>query len=119
MLVPPHRRKRKQSGKPEDREIAEHGVSRRWGLSWAQIFPLACGALAILLVIVARVRLLGMPLERDEGEYAYIGDLMLQGVAPYGVAANMKLPGTNAAYALIMAVFGRSILGIHAGFLLV
>ena len=76
-------------------------------------------SIAILLVAIARVRLLGVPLERDEGEYAYIGDLMLHGVAPYGVAANMKLPGTNAAYALIMALFGRSIIGIHLGFLLV
>jgi hypothetical protein len=81
--------------------------------------PLAFLLLAILLVAIARVRLLGIPLERDEGEYAYLGALMLQGVAPYGVAANMKLPGTNAAYALIMAVFGRNISGIHFGFLLV
>jgi hypothetical protein len=75
--------------------------------------------LTILVVVVARLRLLEIPLERDEGEYAYIGDLMLQGVAPYGVAANMKLPGTNAAYALIMALLGRNIFGIHCGFLLV
>lgn len=81
--------------------------------------PLAFLVLAILLVLVSRVRLLGVPLERDEGEYAYLGALMLQGVAPYGVAANMKLPGTNAAYALIMAIFGHNIYGIHFGFLLV
>jgi hypothetical protein len=75
--------------------------------------------LAILLVIAARIRLLGIPLERDEGEYAYIGQLMLQGVAPYAEAANMKLPGTNAAYALIMAIFGQSISAIRIGLLLV
>lgn len=83
---------------------------------WA---PLGLMLLCILLVVVARVRLLATPLERDEGEYAYIGQLMLKGIAPYGEAANMKLPGTHAAYALIMALFGQSPSGIHFGFLLV
>jgi hypothetical protein len=89
------------------------------GMSWPALVPVVSMLLAILLIMVARVRLLGIPFERDEGEYAYIGQLMLQGVAPYGVAANMKLPGTNAAYALIMALFGQSVTGVHFGFLLV
>lgn len=60
-----------------------------------------------------------MPLERDEGEYAYAGQLMLQGVAPYRLAYSMKLPGTDAAYALTMALFGQTASGIHLGLLLV
>ena len=34
-----------------------------------------------------------MPLERDEGEYAYIGQLILRGEIPYVAAHSMKLPG--------------------------
>ena len=60
-----------------------------------------------------------MPLERDEGEFAYMGQLMLQGVPPYLLAYNMKLPGIYAAYALIMALFGQTIVGIHLGLLLI
>jgi hypothetical protein len=71
------------------------------------------------LVIVIRIRLLGIPLERDEGEYAYAGQLMLQGIPPYKLAYNMKFPGTYAAYALIMALFGQTIVGIHLGLLLI
>jgi hypothetical protein len=71
------------------------------------------------LVIAIRIRLLGVPLERDEGEYAYAGQLILQGVPPYSLAYNMKFPGTYAAYAAIMAVFGQTIIGIHLGLLLV
>jgi hypothetical protein len=56
-----------------------------------------------------------MPLERDEGEYAYAGQLILQGVPPYKEAYNMKLPGTYAAYALIMLPFGQSPAAIHIG----
>jgi len=58
-----------------------------------------------------------MPLERDEGEYAYAGQLILQGVPPYQLAYNMKLPGTYVAYAVIMAVFGQTPAGIHVGVL--
>ncbi len=75
--------------------------------------------LVLLLVAVVRVRLLDTPLERDEGEYAYAGQLLLQGVPPYTLAYNMKLPGTYFAYALSMAVFGQSPAGIHFGLLLI
>src|SRR5438105_14308698 len=71
--------------------------------------------LALLFVVVVRVRLREMPLERDEGEYAYAGQLMLQGIPPYKEAYNMKLPGTYAAYALIMALFGQTPSAIHLG----
>ena len=71
------------------------------------------------LVIAIRIRLLGIPLERDEGEYAYAGRLILQGVPPYALAYNMKFPGTYAAYAAIMSIFGQTITGIHLGLLLV
>jgi len=76
-------------------------------------------ALIILFVIVVRVRLSDVPLERDEGEYAYMGQLMLQGVPPYSEAYNMKLPGTPLMYALIMSVFGQTTQGIHLGFMVV
>jgi len=69
------------------------------------------------LTIAIRIRLLGIPLERDEGEYAYAGQLMLQGIAPYKLAYNMKFPGTYAAYAVIMSIFGQTITGIHLGLL--
>lgn len=75
--------------------------------------------LTILLVFAIRVRLRQMPLERDEGEYAYAGQLILHGVPPYKEAYNMKLPGTYAAYALIIAVFGQSASGIHIGVALI
>jgi Dolichyl-phosphate-mannose-protein mannosyltransferase len=79
---------------------------------------------ALLLAIIAlfaiiRFRLRDMPLERDEGEYAYAGQLILQAVPPYKLAYNMKLPGTYAAYALIMAILGQTPAGIHLGLLLI
>ena len=76
-------------------------------------------AFIILFVVIVRVRLLDFPLERDEGEYAYMGQLLLQGVPPYSEAYNMKFPGTYLMYALIMAIFGQTAEGIHIGFMIV
>jgi len=71
------------------------------------------------LVLAIRIRLLGIPLERDEGEYAYAGQLILQGIPPYKLAYNMKFPGTYAAYAVLMSIFGETIVGVHIGLLLI
>src|SRR6202051_3640809 len=68
---------------------------------------------------IVRSRLRNTPLERDEGEYAYAEQLMLQGDPPYHSAYNMKLPGTYAAYAVMMAVFGQTVAGIRIGMLVV
>jgi hypothetical protein len=79
----------------------------------------ALATIVFTLVVAIRIRLLGIPLERDEGEYAYAGQLILQGIPPYQLAYNMKFPGTYAAYALIISIFGQTIHAIHVGLLLV
>jgi hypothetical protein len=66
-----------------------------------------------------RYRLLDVPLERDEGEYAYAGQLILQGVPPYLEVYNMKMPGIYGIYAFLMALFGQTIQGIHTGLLVI
>jgi hypothetical protein len=89
----------------------DHRISRliTWGLL----------ALVVFFVAAIRIRLLELPLERDEGEYAYVGQLLLHGIPPYQLAYTMKLPGTGAAYAIIMAMFGQTAAGIHLGLLLI
>ncbi len=81
--------------------------------------PVALLLLAVLFVAFVRIRLLATPLERDEGEFAYGGQLMLQGIPPYQLLYNMKFPGIYAAYALSLFLFGQSASGIHFGLLLV
>jgi Dolichyl-phosphate-mannose-protein mannosyltransferase len=85
---------------------------------------LAAGPLWVLFLTIAattfvRLRLLPMPLERDEGEYAYAGQLILGGHLPYSRLYNMKWPGTYYSYALLEALFGQTIEGVHVGVLLV
>jgi 4-amino-4-deoxy-L-arabinose transferase-like glycosyltransferase len=90
---------------------ARAGIFERHWTWWFMVAVLA-------LVAAVRLRLLNFPLERDEGEYAYSGQLMLQGIPPYELAYNMKFPGTYAAYAVIMSIFGQTPAGIHFGVLL-
>ena len=74
--------------------------------------------LVVILAGLVRLRLLNVPFERDEGEYAYAGQLILSGVPPYTLLYNMKLPGTYLAYALAMLLFGQTIAGARLGLLI-
>jgi hypothetical protein len=86
------------------------GLSNKW--CWAAL------ALVMICAGLIRVRLLAIPLERDEGEYAYIAQQILQGVPPYASGYSLKLPGIDAAYALILVVFGQTQTAIHMGLLM-
>ena len=72
-------------------------------IAWWVVF-----VLLLITVVGIRIRLLGVPLERDEGEYTYAGQLLLQGIPPYQLAYNMKFPGVYAAYAFVIALFGQT-----------
>jgi hypothetical protein len=85
----------------------------------SQYWDWIVAAIIILAAAAIRVHLLDVPMERDEGEYAYAGQLILQGIPPYAQVYNMKLPGTYAAYALILSVFGETVVAVHLGLLIV
>ena len=74
---------------------------------------------AALIVVAAvvfvgiRVAYLDVPLERDEGEYAYVAQRMLLGEVPYRDVFDQKPPGVFVAYLLAFAVFGPTVEGIH------
>ncbi len=87
-------------------------MSSKWS-AWSALF------IVLVLTAIVRFGLVSVPLERDEGEYAYAGQLILQGVPPYQEVYNMKLPGIYAAYALLLAIFGQTHQGIHVGLLII
>ena len=75
--------------------------------------------ITLCLVIFVRLRLLSMPLDRDEGCWAYGGWLLLEGNPPYKYFYELKMPGIYFLYALIMMIFGQSTEGIRLGVLFV
>ncbi|MEO5357920.1 MAG: glycosyltransferase family 39 protein [Nitrospirae bacterium YQR-1] len=73
---------------------------------------------AMAFITAVRIRFLDFPMERDEGEYAYIARLILERLEPYKYAYTMKLPGTALIYAFFMSIFGQTVRGIHIGLLI-
>ncbi len=107
-------------GKPGDAAGKRAGSARPEALRARWRWLVFALLVAVILFFAAiRWRLREMPLERDEGEYAYAGQLILQDIPPYELAYNMKLPGTYVAYAAILRTFGETAAGIHVGLLLV
>lgn len=74
------------------------------------------GVLAVVTVAgLLRWPIADVPLERDEGEYAYIAQRWLAGAVPYRDAFDQKPPGVFAAYAAAIAAMGPSVAAIHWG----
>ncbi|MGH7941264.1 MAG: ArnT family glycosyltransferase [Limisphaerales bacterium] len=85
----------------------------------AQVWAWLVVLLVMVLTSFIRYRLIDLPLERDEGEYACAGQMLLHGIAPYQLGWNMTFPGTYLAYTLGMAAFGQTAAGIHATLIVV
>jgi 4-amino-4-deoxy-L-arabinose transferase-like glycosyltransferase len=84
--------------------------------------PLLAGlilAATALFIAAVRIRLLEVPLDRDEGEYAYVGQQLLQGVPPFASIYHVKLPGIYAVYAATLGLFGETVAGVRIGLLVV
>ena len=64
--------------------------------------------ISLVILILAALPTLLYPLTRDQGAYAYIADLMMQGGVPYRDAWDLKPPAVYFVYWLAFALFGRS-----------
>ncbi|MBK6996005.1 MAG: hypothetical protein IPH31_14180 [Lewinellaceae bacterium] len=76
------------------------------------------GIVLLVVAFIARLRLLGIPFERDEGVFTYIGRALWEGELLYTDLYDNKLPGLYLVYGLFAQVFGVQPTGIHLGALL-
>ena len=95
------------------------GLNEKFDKQFSTYLLYTTAALVLILVIIVRIRLLSVPLERDEGEYAYMGQLLLKNIPPFTHAYTMKLPGVSILYAFFMFMFGQTQSAIHLGLLFV
>lgn len=80
---------------------------------WVRWLPLL--ALVVGVGFVLRWPVASIPLERDEGEYAYIAQHWLHGEVPYRSAFDQKPPAVFVVYAVIETFLGTSPAAIHWG----
>ncbi len=77
--------------------------------------PLVGLGLVFGVALLLRWLVADIPLERDEGEYAYIAQRWLAGEVPYRDSFNQHPPAVFAVYALILRTLGSSPAAIHWG----
>jgi hypothetical protein len=73
----------------------------------------------LLLATVIRLQFIKIPMERDEGQYAYYGMLLLEGKVPFVDFGESKLHGIYYTYAFLELIFGKTLSGLHVAFLFV
>lgn len=78
------------------------------------LFWLHLGIITVFLLIL-RISLIDLPLERDESAYAYLGKRAIEGLAPYRDFYEMKPPLLFYGYGLLDLIFGYSHAGLRWG----
>ncbi len=81
-------------------------------------WPLILLAFSVIVVLQARLRLLAIPMERDEAGFAYIGHWLLKGKSLYVDIVDNKLPGLYILYGFFTKIFGYNATGVHIGLLI-
>jgi hypothetical protein len=71
--------------------------------------------ISALCFLITRFKLLAIPLERDEGSFAYIGHWLFRGKELYTDMLDSKLPGLYTYYAFFTSLFGYNATGVHVG----
>jgi len=89
-------------------------VSRQLRLPVARAEWAGLAAICIVALLL-RLPVVSLPLERDEGEYAYTAQRWMQGDLPYRDSFDQKFPAIFVAYALIERLVGTSPAALHWG----
>lgn len=85
---------------------------------WHKWSPFIFLGIIGIIFLQARIQLLAIPLERDEGSFAYISHWLLRGKDLYTDMLDSKLPGLYTLYAIATTLFGYNATGVHMGLLL-
>jgi 4-amino-4-deoxy-L-arabinose transferase-like glycosyltransferase len=114
------KRKSTPASSPSNQKtVAEAIVESTPAKPISQWVYIGIAAIFVAIIIVARMNLAAIPFERDEGSYGYMGQLLLEGKKPYQYFYEMKLPGIFYCYAALVALFGKTISGLHIGFMFI
>jgi hypothetical protein len=101
---------------PKEKTISNDSPGKNYlSITWP---PLILLGLCSLIFLIARFKLLAIPMERDEGNFAYISHWLWKGRELYTDLPDSKFPGLYALYSLFTGLFGYNATGLHLGLLL-
>jgi len=81
--------------------------------TWADWIGKAAFAGLFVYVGLTALGSLWWPMGRDQGIFAWVGDVILSGGAPYRDAWEVKGPATHYTYAAVQGLFGRNFWGLR------
>jgi len=84
-----------------------------------EILPYAALLAVLVFSAIIRLRLAPVPLDRDDGGWAYSGWLLNNGFKPYEFFYEKVTPAIFFIFAFILKVFGNTTHGVHHGLLAV
>lgn len=87
-------------------------------INWNRAFVVGCLVVVGLLALFSRVHLLDIPLERDEGDYAYHAALLLDGTSLGDEVVLKRYPLIYFTYALWIGLLGATATAVHLGLLI-
>lgn len=80
---------------------------------WQKDIPRNLAFLIVLLFLFIRIGFRDIPIERDEGSYAYMGQLVMKGEVPYRDFYEMKPPALYYSYGVLSALSGGDVVLMH------
>lgn len=104
---------KKKAKKPLDLWL-KPGLAPKKPIVWEWLI---LGSLVLVIAFI-RFKLLDTPLERDEGDYAYHGQMILDGVSLNDELIRKRFPVIFYLYAFILGIFGQTAKGVHTGLML-
>ncbi len=114
------RKKKQVVTKASAKAVVKNTAKKKPGIKINEDLLFILGLIAILaLTYFARLNFIDIALERDEGDYALAGKLILEGATPYIDVFEQKPPGLFYSYALIEAIFGSTPKNLHMGFIVI
>lgn len=81
--------------------------------SWMERIPVIMTLSILSIFFYIRYLFRNIPIERDEGSYAYMGHLLLNGGTPYVDFYEMKPPGLFYSYAILSGLSGGNVAWMH------
>lgn len=81
--------------------------------AWQKDIPRYLAFLIVLCFLLIRIGFREIPIERDEGSYAYMGQLVMKGEVPYRDFYEMKPPALYYTYGVLSALSGGDVVIMH------